>query len=121
MQLNSMLFLYFVIFFVLGYLLFSAMYAAVGAISNSDQEAQNASFPITLSLIVPIVLFSYVVKDPNSTLAFTLSQIPFFSPIIMFARVNLANPPMWQVLLSIGILMYGKRPTLPELLKWIKY
>jgi ABC-2 type transport system permease protein len=141
MQLNPMLFLYFVIFFVLGYLLFSAMYAAVGAISNSDQEAQNASFPITLSLIVPIVLFSYVVKDPNSTLAFTLSQIPFFSPIIMFARVNLANPPMWQVLLSIGILivtiviviwivakifrigilMYGKRPTLPELLKWIKY
>ncbi len=141
MQLNPMLFLYFVIFFVLGYLLFSAMYAAVGAISNSDQEAQNASFPITLSLIVPIILFSYIVKAPNSTLALTLSQIPFFSPIIMFARVNLANPPLWQILLSIGILivtiviviwiaakifrvgilMYGKRPTLPELLKWIRY
>jgi len=141
MQLNPIIFLYFVVFFVLGYLLFSAMYAAVGSISNSDQEAQNASFPITISLIIPIILFSFIVKDPNNTLVRILSQIPIFSPIIMFARVNLANPPLWEILLSIGILilaiifiiwiaakifrvgilMYGKRPTLPELLKWIRY
>lgn len=138
---NPMILLYFVIFFVLGYLLYSALYAAIGAISNSDQEAQTAAYPVTLSLVVPIILFGYIVKDPNSAVTTTLSQIPFFSPIIMFARINLSNPPVWQILLSIGILvitiaitiwfvakifrvgilMYGKRPTLPELLKWIKY
>ncbi len=141
LHLNPMVLFYFVIFFVLGYLLYSALYAMVGAISNSDQEAQNAAYPITLSLVVPLVLIGYIVKSPNAALTVTLSQIPFFSPIIMFARINLSNPPLWEILLSIGILiitiiftiwivakifrvgilMYGKRPTLPELVKWIKY
>lgn len=141
LQLNPMILFYFVLFFVLGYLLYSALYAAVGAISNSEQEAQNAAYPVTLSLLVPIILFSYVVKNPGAPLSVTLSEIPLFSPVIMFARINLSNPSAWQILLSIGllvvtivlaiwivakifrvgILMYGKRPTLAELMKWIKY
>ena len=141
LQFNPAILIYFAVFFLLGYLLFSAMYAAVGAISNSDQEAQSSSFVITMLLVIPIVVFSYIVKDPNGTTAQILSQIPFFSPIIMFMRINLVSPPLWQILLSIGILivtigliiwivakifrigilMYGKRPTLPELLKWIRY
>ncbi len=141
LQINPIIFVYFILFFILGYLLYSALYAAVGAISNSEQEAQNAAYPVTLSLIVPIIMFSYVVKSPNASLSVVLSQIPLFSPVIMFARINLSTPPTWQILLSIGllvltiifviwivakifrvgILMYGKRPTLPELLKWIKY
>ncbi|RLC21377.1 MAG: hypothetical protein DRH56_09590, partial [Deltaproteobacteria bacterium] len=138
---NPLTLLYFIVFFVLGYLLYSVLYAAVGAVSNSEQEAQNLAYPVTLSLAIPLVLVSYLVKTPNSTLSLILSQIPLFSPIVMFARINLANPPLWEILLSIlililtiaatiwfvakifriGILMYGKRPTLPEMLKWIKY
>ncbi len=140
-QINPVIFVYFILFFILGYLLYSALYAAVGAISNSEQEAQNAAYPVTLSLIVPIIMFSYVVKNPNAPLSVVLSQIPLFSPVIMFARINLSTPSLWQILLSIGlliitivlviwivakifrvgILMYGKRPTLPELIRWIKY
>ncbi len=135
------LFIYFVVFFVLGYLVYAIMYSAIGAISNSDQEAQQMSMPVILMLIVPIMMLGYLVKAPDSTLSVTLSLIPFFSPIIMFARINLSNPPLIEVLGSIGILivtilflvwfvakiyrvgilMYGKRPTLPEIVKWMRY
>jgi ABC-type Na+ efflux pump permease subunit len=135
------LFIYFVVFFVLGYLIYAIMYSAIGAISNSDQEAQQMSMPVILMLIVPIMMLGYLVKARDSTLSVTLSLIPFFSPIIMFARINLSNPPLIEVLGSIGILivtilflvwfvakiyrvgilMYGKRPTLPEIVKWMRY
>ncbi len=135
------LFIYFVVFFILGYLVYAILYSAVGAISNSDQEAQQMSMPVILMLIVPIMLLSYLVKAPDSTLSVTLSLIPFFSPIIMFARINLSNPPLIEIIGSIviliitnivlvwivakiyrvGILMYGKRPTLPEIVKWMRY
>ncbi len=135
------LFVYFVVFFILGYLIYAIMYSAIGAISNSDQEAQQMSMPVILMLIVPIMMLGYLVKAPDSTLSVTLSLIPFFSPIIMFARINLSNPPLIEVLGSIGILivtilflvwfvariyrvgilMYGKRPTLPEIVKWMRY
>lgn len=133
--------LFFVLFFVLGFLFFSTMYAAVGAMVNSDQEAQQMQMPVIVFLIVPILLMVYIIGNPDSSVAFVLSMIPFFSPIIMFMRVSVLMPPVWEVALSIlililsilamiwltgkiyrvGILMYGKRPTLPELIKWIRY
>lgn len=132
--------IYFVLFYILGYFLYATMYAAIGAITNTDQEAQQASIPITLLLIVPILLLSLLVKNPNSELIQILSYIPFFSPIIMFARINLATPSfveIWGSILiligtiifmiwfvakiyRVGILMYGKRPTLPEIVRWLK-
>ncbi len=134
-------FFYFVLFYILGYFLFSTIYAAIGAMVNSEQEAQGLITPVVMLLVVPLVLIGMIVKDPNSTLITSLSFFPFFTPIIMFARINLANPPLFQIILSIvivllsiialiwltskifrvGILMYGKRPTLPEIIKWIKY
>ena len=133
--------LFFVLFFVLGFLFFSTMYAAVGAMVNSDQEAQQMQMPVIVFLIVPIIMIVYIIGNPDSTVAVILSMIPFFSPIIMFMRVSVLMPPVWEVALSIlililsilamiwltgkiyrvGILMYGKRPTLPELIKWIRY
>ncbi len=129
------------VFFLLGYFLYSTMYAAVGAMVNSEEEAQQLQWPVMMPLILCTVFASAVIKDPNSPLAFWTSIFPFTSPIIMFVRVAVQMPPVWQILLSIflqllaiwimiwlcariyrvGILMYGKRPTLPEILKWIKY
>lgn len=131
---------FFIVYFALGYLLFAAIYAAIGAMVNSDQEAQQMQWPVTSLLIIPIVLMTMILKDPDSTASVVLSLVPFFSPILMMLRINTATPPMWQLLLSvvlllgailafaaiaarifrIGILMYGKRPTLPEIVRWIK-
>jgi ABC-2 type transport system permease protein len=128
-------------FFLLGYLLYSALYAAVGAMVNREQEAQQVQFLVMMPLIACVVLLQAVIQDPGSRLSFWASMIPFCSPLLMFARTVIATPPVWQILLSlflllitiygvlvvsariyrVGILMYGKRPTLPELVKWIKY
>lgn len=132
---------FFIIFFILGWLLFATMYAAVGAICNTDQEAQQAQFPIIMFLILPIFLMIYIVGNPNSGLTTVLSLIPFFTPMLMFMRINLVMPPAWQIGLSIfllivaillmiklvakifriGILMYGKRPRLAEIVTWMRY
>ncbi|HZM09574.1 MAG TPA: ABC transporter permease [Candidatus Limnocylindrales bacterium] len=129
------------VFFILGYFLYSTMYAALGAMVNSDQEAQQVQWPAMLPIIFSIVLSTPVLQHPNSPLAFWTSMVPFFAPILMFVRVMVETPPMWQIVLCIalmllttwgmlslssriyrvGILMYGKRPTLPELRRWLKY
>lgn len=131
---------YFVLFFLLGYLLYSTMFAALGAIVNSEQEAQQLQIVIMQFLIVPLLVALFVLRAPNSTAAVVLSLIPFFTPMLMFLRLNVGSPPAWQILLSIGlllatnvavlwvsariyrvgILMYGKRPTLPELARWVR-
>ncbi len=131
----------FPVFFVLGYATYACLYAAIGAMVNSEEEAQQMQFPVTLPLILCMVLATAIIRDPNTPLAFWLSMFPLTSPIIMFVRTAVDMPPMWQVALSIGIslaslyglvwltsriyrvgiLMYGKRPTLPEILKWIRY
>jgi ABC-2 type transport system permease protein len=129
------------VFFLLGYLLYSTMYAAVGAMVNSEEEAQQLQWPVMMPLILCSVFASAVIRDPNSQLAFWTSMFPLTAPIIMFVRIAVQMPPWWQILISIalqlfsiwgmvwicariyrvGILMYGKRPTLPEIVKWIKY
>ncbi len=135
------IFVYFVLFYILGYFIYSVLYAAIGAMTNSDEEAQQFSFPVVMLLIIPLVLTGYIVKNPDSSLAVTMSMIPFFSPIVMFARINLSSPPFIEILASIfilvltifiliwivsriyrvGILMYGKRPNLVEIIKWMRY
>lgn len=128
-----------VVFFVLGFFLYGALFAAVGASVNSQQEAQSLVFIAMLPLILGTTLFPVVASRPDSALAVTLSLVPFWTPLLMFMRVVLLTPPVWQVALSIvltlltivglnwgaariyrvGILMYGKRPTLPEILRWV--
>ncbi|HJS56527.1 MAG TPA: ABC transporter permease [Vicinamibacteria bacterium] len=129
----------FVVFFLLGYFLYGAMYAAVGAAVNSHQEAQSLVFPVMMPLLVGVMLFPMVLASPDSALAVFCSFVPLWTPLLMFLRVTTQPPPIWQVLTSIaltaatvvlmnwaaariyrvGILMYGKRPTLLEIVKWI--
>lgn len=129
------------IFFLMGYLLYASLYAAVGAMVSNDQEAQQVQMPITMLIIAAVVLFNVILRDPNSSLSTGLSMIPFFAPILMLLRITLQTPPLWQIALClgilalttagmvllaariyrVGILMYGKRPSLAELVKWVKY
>jgi ABC-2 type transport system permease protein len=131
----------FAIFFLLGYLLYSAMYAAIGSMVNTDQEAQQMQWPAMIPIILAVFLMNAVIQHPNAPLSFWLSMVPFFAPILMLVRVLIEPPPLWQIGLCIalmvvtifallniasriyrvGILMYGKRPTLPELRRWLKY
>ena len=134
-------FLYFLVYFVSGFFLFSTLYAVAGAICNSEEEAQQLATPLVMSLIIPFMLMFGLFRAPDSTLAIALSHFPLFSPLIMFMRINVLTPPLWEIILNIavmiatifgailvmgkiykiGILMYGKRPTVGELWKWLHY
>ena len=141
-KLPIMVFIAFPVFFFLGYLLYSTLYAAIGAMVNSEEEAQQMQWPVLLPLILCTVFAMAVIRDPSSPLAFWASIFPMTAPVVMFLRIVVQPQlPVWQVGLSIvllilttigmvwicgriyriGILMYGKRPTLPEIMKWIKY
>jgi ABC-2 type transport system permease protein len=131
----------FALFFFLGYLLYSSIYAAVGAVITSEQEGQQLQFIILLPLIIAVFMMQPVMRAPDSPVAVWTSMVPFFSPVLMYVRIAVQTPPVWQIALSlallvgtiagililcariyrIGILMYGKRPTLPEIVKWVKY
>jgi ABC-2 type transport system permease protein len=131
----------FVLFYVLGYLLYSSLFAAVGASVNTSQEAQSLAFPVMMPLILGVMLFMPVLQSPDSRLAVVTSLIPFLSPILMFLRIMVLTPPAWQIALSVlltaltiaavlwvagriyrvGILMYGKRPTFPEIVRWVRH
>jgi ABC-2 type transport system permease protein len=133
--------IYFGIFYLLGYLLYSAMFAAVGAVFNSTDEAQHWNFVLISPLIFACTLIAPVAALPNSSLAVVTSLIPFCSPILMYMRLAVEQPPGWQIALCfailiatiylvqrvaariyrVGILMYGKRPTVREVIKWLSY
>jgi ABC-2 type transport system permease protein len=131
----------FFIFFLLGYFMYAALFAAVGSAVGDDQgEAQSLTLPITIPVILAIYIMIAAVRAPESSLAVWSSIFPLFSPIVMPARLPF-GPPMWQVALSItllvatvigliwlagriyrvGILMYGKKVTFRELGKWMFY
>jgi len=130
----------FIGFFVFGFFMYASLYAAIGAMCNSDEEAQQAQWPVIMLLIVPIVMVTTVIEDPSSPMATSLSLVPLFSPILMWGRVAGGGVPAWQIGLSfllmalaivaiawvagriykVGILMAGKRPTVPELWRWIR-
>ena len=137
---TSLLF-YFIVYFLLGYFLFATLYAMVGAMVSSEEDAQQVQFPVTILIVIPMMVFSLVMNNPNSPASVTLSLIPFFSPTLMMLRIAVDPPPWWQVALSmvlmvatilgaiwvasriyrVGILMYGKRPSLAELGRWLRY
>lgn len=133
----------FIFFFFGGYLFYAALFAAIGSAVNEDpQDAQSLVFPVTLPIILAIFIMINAINDPGGQLATWSSIIPFFSPIVMMARVPFGVPdtvPYWQLILSMallvagflfttwlsskiyrtGILMYGKKPTWKEMMKWV--
>lgn len=140
-QISPMAIAAFGVFFLLGYALYATMYAALGAVVNTEQEGQQMQIVLMLPLIVAVSFLMVVIRDPNGTLATWVSMIPFVAPLVMYLRIVVQTPPWWQIGLSVGlmvasiygmivlcsriyrvgILMYGKRPTLPEIIKWVKY
>jgi ABC-2 type transport system permease protein len=140
-KISPWLFVFFIIYFLLGYFLYATLYAMVGAIVSNDDDGQQAQMPITMTFMIPMILSTLVMENPTGTAATILSLIPFFSPSLMFLRITLDAAPGWQIALSIGlmvatiigavwlaakiyrvgVLMYGKRPTIPELVRWLRY
>lgn len=130
----------FVAYFVFGFFMFSGIYAAVGAMCNTDEEANQAQFPVVMLLITPLMSLMPILQDPSATWARVVSLIPLFSPILMWGRVVAGGVPAWEIALSfvlmtlailaiawlagriyrVGILMTGKRPTLPEVWRWVR-
>jgi ABC-2 type transport system permease protein len=133
--------IYPLIYFLVGYFLYASLYAAIGSMVSSEEELQQVQMPVTLAIVACMVLCPVIQRAPNSPLAVTLTMIPFFSPILMVFRITVQTPPFWQIALSlaicvattvgviqvsakiyrVGILMYGKRPSLVELLRWLRY
>jgi len=136
-----MIFVYLIIFFILGYSLFSGLFATLGAIFNNEHEARSYVFLILIPLILPMIMMTYIIGNPDSSATVILSLIPFTSPIIMLSRICVSSPPIIEIVGSIlililaiiaelwvvskiyrvGILMYGKKPKIGEVLKWIRY
>jgi ABC-2 type transport system permease protein len=132
---------FFLLYFVLGFLFYSSISAGLGAAMSTEQEMNQFQMVITLPMIISFTLFSYVLANPSSPLSVVLSLFPPCAPLIMCLRMGIQMPPLWQLVLSvalmvlaiyvvvwiasriyrIGILMYGKRANLPEMLRWMRY
>ncbi len=130
----------FLFYFIGGYLLYSALFGAVGSAVDSDTDTQQFMLPITIPIIAAFMIAQFVIRDPNSNLAIWTSMIPFTSPIIMMVRIPF-GVPIWQIVVSVilliagfifttwiasriyrvGILMYGKKVTWKEMGKWLFY
>jgi ABC-2 type transport system permease protein len=131
----------FIVLFLLGFFLFSTLYAMIGAAFNSVQEAQQVASIAIFFVVAPMIFFMPVINDPDSKLAVVTSMIPFFTPLVMTLRIAAKMPPVWQIVASyigcgatvalmvwlcsrvyrVGILMYGKKPTLQEIARWVRY
>ena len=131
---------YFVLFFLLGYFIYATIYALVGSMVTTAQEGGQLAIPIILILVVSFYLFWPVSRSPDSPFAFWVSMIPFSAPIAMLIRIVTQTPPFWQIALSlligfstvlvimwvasriyrVGMLMYGKRASIPEAWRWAR-
>lgn len=132
----------FIFYFIGGYLLYGSLMAAIGAAVDSETDTQQFMIPVSMPLFFAYLIAVNIVGNPHGTTAFWCSEIPFTSPIVMLVRVAIGGEGMvWQVLLSmflliatfisttwiaakiyrVGILMYGKKPSYKELLKWIRF
>jgi ABC-2 type transport system permease protein len=132
---------FFILFFILGYFLYASVYTAIAAPFNSDQEAQQLALIPMFMILGGIAVYPATVYNPSGGIAVFFSLLPFTAPLTMFLRTALSEPPIWQIFASvvllvaatygmawfagriyrIGILMYGKRPTIPEILHWVRY
>lgn len=133
--------LYFALYFLLGYFFYASVYTALGAPFNTEQEAQQLAMFPTWIMAIPMVFYMVIVNNPNSTFSTVLSFIPPMTPVVMFMRVTLIPVPAWQILCSVilmlssivamawlagkiyrvGILMYGKKPTIREIFRWMRH
>ena len=131
----------FILFFICGYLLYSSMYAAIGAAVDNETDSQQFILPIIMPLMIAIYVGGFtVLEDPHGPVSTILSYIPFTSPVVMLMRIPF-GVPLWEQILSliilvitfmvivwlaakiyrVGILMYGKKPSYKDLLKWMRY
>ena len=130
----------FVVYFIGGYLLYSSLFAAIGSAVDSQEDTQQFMLPVTLLLVFALYAGIYSMENPDGPLAFWCSMIPFTSPIVMMVRMPF-EVPLWQIVLSVGllyicsigftwlsakiyrvgILMYGKKPSIKEMIKWLRY
>jgi ABC-2 type transport system permease protein len=134
-----MMFVWLLLFLVGGFLFYSAMFAAIGSAVDSVQDSSQLQTPIMIPIILALIISMSVSNDPNSGLVFWGSIIPFTSPIVMMTRIPF-DIPTWEIILSlvllyisvvamawlagkiyrVGIFMHGKKPSLKELISWIK-
>ena len=134
------IYFYFVLFFLLGYFTYATIHVLVGSMVTTAQEGGQLAMPIILVLVVGFCLAFPVIRSPDSSFAFWVSMFPFFSPIVMLVRIVTQTPPVWQILSSLGIgaatvvlllwlaariyrvgmLMYGKKATIPEVMRWVR-
>jgi len=141
LEIPPLLLFYFVLYFALGYLIYATLYAATGSIFETEQDAQSLQFPITFLVILSVLFISFIISKPDSLFATLLSLVPFFTPILMIARLSVTDVPLWQISLSLvlmvltfyailwgsakiyrmGVLLYGKKPSLNEVIKWLRY
>jgi ABC-2 type transport system permease protein len=140
-KISITLMVFFVVYYLLGYFLYATLYAMVGAIVSNEDDGNQLQMPISMTFAVSLVLATIVMENPSGTRATVLSLFPYFGPSLMFLRIAFDAAPAWQIALSIslmvatilgsvwlaakiyriGVLMYGKRPTLPELARWLRY
>lgn len=140
-KISVSLMIFFLVYYLLGYFLYAALYAMIGAIVSNEDDGQQLVLPVSMTFALSFVLSTLALQNPNGLAVTILSLIPFFGPSLMFLRIALGAAPAWQIAVSIilfvvtiiavtwiaakvyrvGVLMYGKRPTLPELARWLKY
>lgn len=131
---------YLLVFFLLGFLFFASLMAALGSLCNTEKEAQQLVQPVTLTMALPMMALFYVSQNPDAILTKVLSLIPPFTPFLMMTRMALLPPEPWEIaagigllavsivfalraaarIFRLGILMYGKRPSLYEAWKWAR-
>src|SRR5688572_10023674 len=134
------IFVYFVLYFLLGYFIYATVYALIGSMVTTTQEGGQLAMPIVLMLVAGFYFVFPIIRSSNSSLAFWASMFPFLAPITMMVRITTETPPAWQIILSlaigfatvvgliwlasriyrVGMLMYGKKATIPEVLRWIR-
>ncbi|HQZ83184.1 MAG TPA: ABC transporter permease [Pyrinomonadaceae bacterium] len=139
-HITPLMVVYFLLFFLLGYFLFASIFALIGSMVTTVQEGGQFAFPPIMLMLIGFYFSFAVIRDPSSPLSFWVSIAPFWAPITMPVRILAETPPFWQIALSIsvnaiaicgmvwlcarvyrvGMLMYGKRATLPEVWKWIR-
>jgi ABC-2 type transport system permease protein len=131
----------FIIYFVLGYFLFASLYVIGGALVTDNESGNFVTRFFPIITMIPFFTAPAVIQNPSGTIALVLSAIPFFTPGIMVLRMGVYSPPLWQILLSMllmvatiaaviwvaakiyrtGILIYGKKPGLREIVRWLRY
>ena len=131
---------FFFVFFIVGYFIYASIYALVGSTVTTVQEGGQFALPVIMVLLTGFYLCFAVIRDPNSTLSFWASIAPFVAPMTMPVRIMAEMPPLWQIGLAIlincltivglvwlaarvyrvGMLMYGKRASIPEVWKWLR-